>query len=427
MSDRRYTLGPDVWEELLENSWGRAPRVLRQPLAAPLLSGEEAFEAVQRACAAWGAGDRRATVNFSADDFLFSGSDPANYLPLERDATADEYRARIERQLNGRKFAVVINSLQAHDERLWVRMREFLRPLSERIPAYSTNVCLFLGNYDRTPYGVHRDPGSIFQFVAGGRKRMRVWPAESFTDRDGPVRRVPGAGPDEGTVLEGGPGDVLFWPSSHWHVGEGLDSFSIALSLGVTPVRPSVDAWTMLMRRVEEMVAETINGDWAQCGLAGLHGSADALPKIARLAESALRKAAADPELLQDLRKSWLNHATGLGCHLIPPPLPARDLADDETVRGDAGFPIAWMPLPDHEMLCSAGGHSVTVPADPRIQALIQCLNGGRSATIGSLVQEFAGVSELDGVRFVASPDGIRTLLARLVSFRALRAVRAPG
>ena len=30
-------------------------------------------------------------------------------------------------------------------------------------------------------------------------------------------------------------------------------------------------------------------------------------------------------------------------------------------MRGDPDFPIALMLLPDHEMVCSAGGHSVTV------------------------------------------------------------------
>ena len=81
---------------------------------------------------------------------------------------------RMERRLEGRKFALVIDGLQAYDERLWVRLRQFLRPLSERIPAHSTNICLFLGNYERTPYGIHRDPELRHQ------ERRRFCPGAEF-------------------------------------------------------------------------------------------------------------------------------------------------------------------------------------------------------------------------------------------------------
>jgi hypothetical protein len=421
MSEDRHSLPPAFWEAFLERNWNCRPCALQQPLAAPLMTGKETFAAVQQASDAYRGGDRRMRPRFVVEDFLWTGADVGEFLPDERDASVAAYAARMERRLEGRKFALVIDGLQAYDERLWVRMRQFLRPLSERIPAHSTNICLFLGNYERTPYGVHRDPASIFMFIAEGRKRMRTWPAESFTDQDGPVRRVPGTGPDEGTVLEGGAGDLLFWPSSCWHVGEGLGSLSMAFSLGVTPARPAVDAWELLLSRVEEEVAEAINSDWARCGLAGLHENGDAMAQVALLAEEALREAAADPALLHTLRKNWLNYATALGCFLIPAARPWRRLADDETVRSDPDFPIMLMPLPEHEMVCSAGGHSVTLPADPRVQALIRRLNSGRSATVGSLVEEFAGSSEVGDVRFNASPEGIRTILGRLYSFHALR------
>ena len=421
MMEHDYSLSPGFWEEFRQHHWGRMPAVLRQPLASPLMSGAEAFEAVQRACAAYRAGDRRAPIRLAVEDFLWIGADAGDLLPNDRDASVEAYAARMERRLEGRKFALVLESLQAHDARVWLRLREFLRPLSVSIPAHATNLCLFLGNYERTPYGIHRDPASIFMFVAHGRKRMRAWPPECFSDEDGPVRPT-GAVPQNGIVLDGEPGDVLFWPSSHWHVGEGQGCLSIALSLGLTPARPAVDAWTLLMGRVEEQVAEVINADWARCNLDGMPENGDALERAARLAGETLIRAATDPALLRVLKKGWLEKATGLGCYLVPEPLPWRSLEDDEVLCVDPAFPIAWLLLPDHELLCSAGGRSFTIPADPRVQAMLGRLNAGAPATVAALVEEFAGTSEANGVRFNASPAGIRTILGRLYSFRAFGA-----
>src|SRR5262245_39582677 len=107
-----YSLSPERWEEFRERHWGRAPAVLRQALAAPLMTGDEAFEAIRRACAAHRTGERRGSVRLVVDDFLLTGTSHDDILPDAGDPSPEAYAARMECRLDGRKFAVVVDSLQ---------------------------------------------------------------------------------------------------------------------------------------------------------------------------------------------------------------------------------------------------------------------------------------------------------------------------
>jgi len=38
---------------------------------------------------------------------------------------------------------------------------------------------------------------------------------------------------DGATTLEGTAGDLIYWPSSYWHIGEPVGGFSITLNVGM--------------------------------------------------------------------------------------------------------------------------------------------------------------------------------------------------
>ena len=73
-------------------------------------------------------------------------------------------------------------------------------------------------------------------------------------------------------------------------------------------------------------------------------------------------------------------------------------------------------------MVCSANGHSFTIPADPRIIKLQAQLNSGASVSVGELIAKYTGVTQSEGVEFIASAEGIRTVLSKLYSLRAISA-----
>ncbi len=87
-------------------------------------------------------------------------------------------------KLKGQRFALVLNgSFLGHDAQLWMRMRNLLHGLLAQVPTPESLSAIFLGNYESTPFGVHKDDKSNFQFVIEGRKRMHLWMDESVCMR----------------------------------------------------------------------------------------------------------------------------------------------------------------------------------------------------------------------------------------------------
>jgi hypothetical protein len=142
-----------------------------------------------------------------------------------------------------------------------------------------------------------------------------------------------------------------------------------------------------------------------------------------RVAARAVRRLArhvASGAFEREVAAASLRRLTADGFREVPAPGPCPELADDDLVRGDRCHPIRWARLPDDDVVVSAHGHSRVLPAHPRLLALIERLNGGKPARVGDLVAEFTGAVRRRGIRFVASPQGVREVLATLHAWRAI-------
>jgi hypothetical protein len=82
--------------------------------------------------------------------------------------------------------------------------------------------------------------------------------------------------------------------------------------------------------------------------------------------------------------------------------------------------PIVWI-VSDNQIVCSANGNSILLPAAPAIIALLTELNGGAMLRVRDLIKKYKGVSSRDGVQFKVTKDGLRFLLSKLYSLRAIR------
>src|SRR6185436_729100 len=93
-------------------------------------------------------------------------------------------------------------------------------------------------------------------------------------------------------VLQGKPGDVIYWPSSYWHVGEDAGGLSVAISLALFM---EAEPWTdvVLARRLRSRARRAALG-----------------PAATTRSLGALRSALADPALEQMLVAARLRHLT---------------------------------------------------------------------------------------------------------------------
>jgi len=416
-----FVLPSDFWSHFVADCWGKSPLVIKQPFAKSLATEQEVFSAIRHAADLFRETDSNVRIRFYMEDGF--SERPAPYLPDASDHSAADYAERVTRKISGQCFGLILNGFQAYDAELWRRMREFLRGLFTEISSQPmVEGVLFFGNYDKTPRGIHIDPVDVFQFVIEGRKKMYLWPKEFFQggDNDERLHSDFAVLRRDALILEGEPGDVIFWPSSYWHVGESVGGLSISLSLALQPLEPSSEILEHLKQYIEETVSASLTDGSFPTTPKQLEESAEMISRVTKLALKALQKANRDPAFAEAVQVCWLDRLSGSGSDPVPAPLPLKALADDAFVQGSPQYPILWIPVANHQVACSANGHSFTVPADPKIIELLKRLNSGETVQVKTLIEEHTGITQCDEVDFNTVPEGIHTLLSKLYSFRAI-------
>jgi 50S ribosomal protein L16 3-hydroxylase len=416
-----FALPAEFWTDFVEHYWEQRPLVLKQPFITPLATAAQVFAGLTRVGDEGRAGDRYAPARLYVEQALQQG-DILKHIPAARDGSISGYAARMGRSFNKLPFGLVVNNYQAYDALTFLRLREFLRGLYELtgFPANVSEAIVFLGNYEKTPFGLHKDQDSNCTFVIAGRKRILAWPAECFPEPRKWNSLSYERFRDKAIVLEGEPGDLLYWPSTYWHIGEGNGDLALTLSLVIRLQKHPQDIFPALASIVTERLRAVAEAEVFPLYPQRLQAGADQSRRIARQASKVLRVLSRDPQIEQTMRVEWLNRLTSYGFDRVPPPLPQRRLANNEVVCGEPHHPIVWLLVEDREIICSANGHSFSVTAHPNILALLARLNGGASCSVKQLIAEHAGTVEVNEVEFEATPGDIRRLLGKLFSLRAI-------
>jgi hypothetical protein len=408
-----FSLPAAFWSGFHRRFWGRRGTVLPDPTGKPLAGADHVFARLVAVSERWGGADR----SFVPELFVEHAqalTDIDRFLPTKSDGSIAGWTARVTSQLGGRTFGFVVDDYHVHDELVWRRVREFLRGLYDvtGLPGEEAKLTLFLGNYARTPFGLHRGRSDNFMFAVDGIKRIRAWPDAFFHGKPDMTNRLDYERykPDS-VVLEARPGDVIYWPASYWHIGEDAGGPSIAISLALfMDPQPGAD----LAQTLEQEIATRSAGRRPRRPRAG-KGITAGVQRDLRI----LRAIAQGPSLARGLAADRLNRVTGAGFIRVPPAAPARALDAGDVVRGDPEFPLRWVTVGD-EIVCSANGHAFALPADPRMPGLLRRLTSAEPLRVGDLMARYSGTVQRGAVEFTASRREIRTLLERLLALRAI-------
>jgi hypothetical protein len=353
-----------LWDRIAKEYWERRPVRIKHPFRHAIISPKEMFAAVVDAAARYSKDERNAVLAFQIEGKRVE-ADPRKFFPRRSDQTLSRYADRLAQMLRGRRFALIIEEIQMEAPRVWLRFREFLYGLARagRVPA-RVKASVFVGNYKITPAGLHRGNSANFKFVVQGRKKLHLWPDKLFRAEKNLARTLDvGRLLPSATTLEGRPGDIIYWPSDRWHVGECVGGLAVSVSLALyVKERPP--------------------------------GTSD---RVARL-----------------------NWTTSSGFACVPPPLPRRALHDRTVVRINPDFPIKCLPDRNAEIICSANGYAFTVTAHPGVLKLLRQLNTGGRFRVAQLIRQHAGDFQSGRILFSAKQKDIRALLEKLYSLRAL-------
>jgi len=399
--------GPDPWRALLAGRWGRQPGFVEGGGAALQATPDGVFNALVAASDQLRDGDGAVALRFYVEQAL-QQADPRDWLPSPRDRSVDGYVARMTRALGGRRFCLVLNHLQVFDPALWLRLRELMGGLRDRLglAAGSVDLAAFIGTYRCTPFGVHRDQADTMAVVVAGRKRFRFWPGPRFA-AGGPIQNSVRYGHVLGsaTTVHAGPGDLVYWPASAWHIAESTPPYSISLSIPVLHADGGrADVYGNLVQHLHDSLLAT-GGGRTTVPVRG-HGASRAARagSLVTSVRRTLRRAASEPQLAGRMRAALLRAVSAGGFLAVPPPAPRVALRDEWVLRGDPRHPVVWTRAGRRRLLCGANGHAFET-AGQGIARLLARLNRGEPVAAR-------------GARGAA-----RAVLERLLSLRAIARV----
>ncbi|MBT8216518.1 MAG: cupin domain-containing protein [Acidimicrobiia bacterium] len=395
----------EFWEAFARTHWEREP--LQQAPGGDLLPVDEAavFD-ILLACLTPGvqSGVNLTLHTLSEGDVSARATKevPAPWLPLRTDGSLAGYRDRLVDVAAGRRYCLVVGQVIKNVEH-WFAARDFWSGLCNEVglPWGRIVHTLFLGNYSTTPFGAHDHPAGVFVFPISGRKRMRIW-------RGAYVRQCADFDPfdyaehrESSTLLEAGPGGLIYWPSDVWHVAESEEDWTVSLSAGFWDGSARDLALRALgaeQRRPQGSAVRTVDPPRPSGG-----GEAEVPGVLADVLE-ALAKECGSSQAEGRLTRLWLRRVTSVG---IPNPVPMRanaiPLEEMAAVWNASGYPVRWTVAPEGRTLVAANGwvQGLRVTDVSALTSLLADVNSGRRLEVAALrarVDERLATGELESL-----------------------------
>lgn len=333
--------------------------------------------------------------------------DTLQFLPERKDRSLWGYHQRMER--NFPDYCLVCDELLQVSSNTWQALTEFTQNLYDQVgfPHRFAELGLYLGNYKKTPFGVHVDGCGVFSFPVAGQKNFRIW-SPHFAEKNPGIQRTHQYNryKKNSQLLQVEPGDMSYWPSQDWHIAESNGSFSATWSLGVWVDRPFQEILNdilgdLLGKNLQQLLqsgttklpsAKSNSGEVTEIPQS-FHETIDALQKISH-------SEAADAFMI-----AWLKLQSRQGLKNFPVARPATPSITSSQKRNAAGkatklkstdivklrFPqsLPWARLKSSPReYCFAFDSKIFIyPAKKSLQRMIRHLNAGDACHVRDGVQ----------------------------------------
>lgn len=428
------------WRSFKKDHWNKKPAVFKNLLPGRFPTTAEVFDALVE-CSDRMRGSERVHIKLFLESALpgkpgltYASEllNPHHHLPMQSDRDLETYSDRIAQTFGGARYGIMMNQTQSSSWVHWQQMRTFIDGFERQlgVPLAGIDSGLFVGNYTRTPFGVHKDFLHVFYFVVKGRKRMALWPLERFRnypgvpkvknleDRNWDLSLLP---PEEAEAaladaefLDGDAGDILYWPSSMWHRAEpGGDPLNVSISLGLSYTGPIFLPMPRRHTAPSRMEHKQLPSGAKRWSLpADISRSVNEWKKPARLASE-----------LKAEKDGWIRYITNGGFE-NPPPL-ARGLTatpDDTVKRVENTLLVALREK--NELVVSGNGQLTRIPGSAaklrKLEKVVATLNAGKDVKVKALFAR-KRLSPVRGKAKSAAPDAdVTALLNELLGWRVI-------
>jgi hypothetical protein len=176
------------------------------------------------------------------DGQMLHPTEVIQFLPVKSDLSLNGYHHRMENIFSD--YCLVCDELLQTSQKNWPKLQEFTSILFSAVgfPNRFVEMGLYLGNYRKTPFGVHVDGCGVFSFPVVGRKTFRLWKPR-FAEKNPTLDRAQNYNrfKKNSITIKAAVGDMAYWPSSAWHIAESDGTFNATWSLGVWVDRTHLD------------------------------------------------------------------------------------------------------------------------------------------------------------------------------------------
>jgi hypothetical protein len=386
----RIGASSEFWARFAARGWGGPPQLFRRIQTPVSRMGPERLFALTLASF------KRAEGEAPALKFYVDGepvSKPGAMLPNEADGSFEGYHARMTRSC--REYGLVISDLHSLDPECLAWMCEFLDGLYDKVgmPTTMVQADLYIGNYKRTPFGVHSDACSTFYFPVVGRKRMRFWHPEYIKQHGDIVRAMTYEKHlGDSVLLDAGVGDMMYWSPPFWHIGESDGDLSVTWGIGLWVGKTVFDGVTQQLRALLESAGvrglQHFTTPFAKA--CGDDGSADSLPAETRSLLGVLDDMSPS-ELADAMSRRFLARASAYSFAPFLPLRPEPVLAPGDRVVAVARRSLTWAKLSDGSLCIGAGGRTFEQPDTPALRRLLARLASASPWTVSDLLQGIEG------------------------------------
>lgn len=394
------------WARFAKSAWERKTLVLKQVESSiQKIDETEIFNLLIKYADA-------CRKNSFADGFKFFiegervyENDVLQVLPVKSDKSLLGYHERMNKNFSD--YCLVCDELLRVNHEKQSALLEFTQGLYEQIglPNRFSEMGLYLGNYKKTPFGVHVDGCGVFSFPVVGNKKFRIWTSD-FVKKNPDLDRSFEYSKYKkySELLVAGPGDMTYWPSSAWHIAESDGSFTATWSLGVWVDRPHQDVVAETMNRLftAKLGASSQLMTTRYKKLQTAQGEIQNLPQLYRDSVSLL-KTISKEEIQNEFLKTWLIQTSKQG--FKTPPQTNVIIKPNATLRlQSTDAPIFWFESNvDKKIYCCFAGVLTERSTSKSFLKLIKALNTGQSCKLMDFLKASAHREDLQTLQFLAS------------------------
>lgn len=414
-------LTSSFWSRFVRDFWEKTPLVIDR-ISTPFesLSEDSVFPLLLKATDKYRDGSY-SHVRFYIGTTSIDQLD--QFLPENADGSIHGYSKRIKSKLNGQSYTLVLNDVQYLDYKIWKHECSFLSGLYKYIgfPTAFSESAVFLGDYEGTPFGVHKDQVSSFYFPIIGKKRFRVWD-NKFVQKNPRLKKAENyiRFLDNSTVLEATPGGIIYWPSSNWHIAESTGEFTLALGIGIWVDSGLEDFILPIFQKlISTCLSRNTNGMTLRFTADNLSTGRRTLPKNLEITKNLLIHALNALDLDLELQKYWLDKISSYGFDKVPfLPETETPLNRNDFIALDSFQPIYWMQDKDQTMIVSSNGVTFSIVSDPKIPKLLKLINAGKKLKVNDLLGRYSSNYKIRESQ--ADSNTILELLEMLMRIRAI-------